>query len=289
MLWITCKITKIKYLESRFKNGKNEGFLFFPHFREKNKMRCWPAYRIIQTREKKKKKKTDKHTASASFLTYRIRMNPHLKWIQKQWIKKYINWNTIAVVYAFKLVYNKQTIAYFSFRLHTYIYTCFDALFPKKWRYYSLYMPSLPICLFLSQFISYLHLVLRTNCIVLLQWIRKKIIYLFESLFNSHFCCSKFEPTSAFRMHIFLQLKKSLDFFSSPIFVRSFLLASIVCAIAQSEGTSILWQEPVAYQDCDKSFFNGMFNMNTDTDNPHTIAHVYSTIDFCKQNWTQPH
>lgn len=27
--------------------------------------------------------------------------------------EKYINWNTIAVVYAFKLVYNKQTVAYF--------------------------------------------------------------------------------------------------------------------------------------------------------------------------------
>lgn len=94
-----------------------------------------------------RKEKSRQNIQRQPVLTYRIRMNLRLKWIQKQWIKKYINWNTIAVVYAFKLVYNKQTIAYFHRSVCIYVFRC--TFFSKEMALLlTSYVPSLPICLF---------------------------------------------------------------------------------------------------------------------------------------------
>lgn len=167
MPWITCINFQLVFFFSTNEKKKASSFLFH-NFENRNaaakKERwkwCWPAYRIIQTTEKSNERTRERmyNVRHSHILCTRSLLSTQNESLGsascEQWIKKCINWNTIAVVYAFKLVYNKQTIAYFqndSYALHAhYIF-----FLQRNWRYYSHHIwAHVPICLCLSQFISY--------------------------------------------------------------------------------------------------------------------------------------
>lgn len=193
---------------------KNGSSFVFAHFQKEQSSRI-----DVGTSQNGKNKRFVKHDSVSFSHIDRARLD------SEQWIKKYINWNTIPIFYAFKSFYNKQTIAYVSRTAHCDLCMFvlhFSLLFPMKWRYYShrvwAYGHICSFCLNLFRKTFTCCTETELHCSRAMQKRRKKKWARSRKDGFAHiFARSKFETIAIFAkctLHSFMQLKKkkSSDF-----------------------------------------------------------------------------